>query len=68
MKVYLCHNSSSVKIKWNLPFLPRIGETLSVSDLFRKIKIMSFAGIEIILPLHISHGFHHGGKTSHSLK
>ncbi len=33
MKVYLCHNSSSVKIKWNLPFLPRIGETLSVSGL-----------------------------------
>ncbi|MEA1847617.1 hypothetical protein U9K52_01725 [Chryseobacterium sp. MHB01] len=33
MKVVLCYNNSSVKIKWNLPFLPRIGETLSVSEL-----------------------------------
>jgi len=32
MKVVLCYNHSSVKIKWNLPFLPRIGETLSVSE------------------------------------
>lgn len=33
MKVFLCYNSSSVKIQWDLPFLPRIGETLSVSRL-----------------------------------
>lgn len=33
MKVVLCYNGSLVKIKWNLPFLPRIGETLSVSEL-----------------------------------
>ncbi|QQV01827.1 MULTISPECIES: hypothetical protein [Chryseobacterium] len=32
MKVVLCYNNSSVKIKWRLPFLPRIGETLSVSE------------------------------------
>lgn len=32
MKVVLCYNNSSVKIKWNLPFLPRIGETLSVLE------------------------------------
>ena len=32
MKVVLCYNNSSVKIKWNFPFLPRVGETLSVSE------------------------------------
>lgn len=32
MKVVLCYNNSSVKINWSLPFLPRIGETLSVLE------------------------------------
>lgn len=33
MKVALCYNSSVVNIKWNLPFLPRKGETMSLSQL-----------------------------------
>lgn len=33
MRVSLCHKNSSVDIEWNLPFLPRKGETLSVSQL-----------------------------------
>lgn len=27
MKVALCYELTSVKIDWNLPFLPRIGDT-----------------------------------------
>jgi len=33
MKVFLCHKHSSVVIKWDLPFLPRIGEYISTAEL-----------------------------------
>jgi|GEM_PF-1118162 len=33
MKVFLCYKHSSVEIKWNLPFLPRIGEYISTTEL-----------------------------------
>lgn len=33
MKVLLCYKHSSVQIKWDLPFLPRIGEYISTTEL-----------------------------------
>lgn len=33
MKVFLCYKHSSVEIKWDLPFLPRIGEYISITEL-----------------------------------
>ncbi len=33
MKVVLCYELNSVKIDWNLPFLPRAGEYISVTEL-----------------------------------
>ena len=33
MKVFLCYKHSSVEIKWDLPFLPRIGEYISTTEL-----------------------------------
>jgi len=33
MKVFLCYQHESVVIKWNLPFLPRIGEYISIDEL-----------------------------------
>ncbi|WP_159476403.1 hypothetical protein [Chryseobacterium sp. 18068] len=33
MKVFLCYQNGSVEIKWDLPFLPRIGEYISTTEL-----------------------------------
>ncbi|QIG88176.1 hypothetical protein G6R40_00220 [Chryseobacterium sp. POL2] len=33
MKVFLCYQNGSIEIKWNLPFLPRIGEYISTTEL-----------------------------------
>lgn len=33
MKVFLCYQRKSVVIKWDLPFLPRIGEYISIDEL-----------------------------------
>lgn len=33
MKVFLCYQNGSVEIKWDLPFLPRTGEYISITEL-----------------------------------
>jgi hypothetical protein len=33
MKVFLCYQNGSVEIKWDLPFLPRTGEYISIDEL-----------------------------------
>lgn len=38
MEVKLCYNLSSVTIKWNIPFFPRIGESISVSEIISERK------------------------------
>lgn len=38
MKVFLCYKHSSVEIKWELPYLPRIGEYISTAELLSEKK------------------------------
>lgn len=33
MKVFLCYQHGSVEIKWDLPFLPRTGDYISIAEL-----------------------------------
>lgn len=33
MKVFLCYQNGSVEVKWDLPFLPHVGEYISTAEL-----------------------------------
>ncbi len=56
MKVFLCYKHSSVEIKWDLPFLPRIGEYISITELLSEKQHKQLAAKMIISKLSASHG------------